>query len=349
MKNFCDRVVTARNIAVGVTAVVAVAIFARAAYADPNKVVATVGSHSITERELDEKIRPQMASLDAQLYELKRNAIQVLADDYLVEQAARKAGMSVPAYLKRELDSKGDTVTEADAKKYYDQYKDRIGRPYDQVKEQLIGALNGQKIDQRRRELVERLRKDAPVKVLLAAPRFDVAATGPSRGPANAPVTIVEFSDYQCPFCERAERSVKEVLEKYGDKVRLVYRDFPLGNHANAGGAARAARCAGEQGKYWNMHAEIFADQSKLSANDLKALAKKTGVNQSQFDKCLDSGKYQAEVQKDFQAGQNLGVDGTPTFFINGRRLVGAQPFEKFKEVIDQELADKGQPLAKAN
>ena len=349
MKNFCDRVVTARNIAVGAAAVLGVALFARVGYADPNKVVATIGSHSITERELDEKIRPQMASLDAQLYELKRNAIQVLADDYLVEQAARKADMSATAYLKRELATKGDTITEADEKKYYDQFKDRIGRPYDQVKEQLIGALNGQKKDQRRRELLERLRKDQPVKIMLAAPRFDVAAIGPSRGPANAPITIVEFSDYQCPFCERAESSVKEVLEKYGDKVRLVYRDFPLGNHANAGAAARAARCAGEQGKYWNMHAEIFADQSKLSANDLKAIAKKTGVNQSQFDKCLDSGKYQAEIQKDFQAGQNLGVDGTPTFFINGRRLVGAQPFEKFKEVIDQELADKGQPLAKAN
>ncbi|MGH8106685.1 MAG: thioredoxin domain-containing protein, partial [Arenimonas sp.] len=303
MKESCNRGAIASHLAAGIACVVALAMFVGVAHADPNKVVATVGSHSITEHELDEKIRPQMTSLDAQLYELRRSAIQVMADDYLIEQAAKKAALSAPAYLKRELDSKDDAVSEADAKKYYDQYKDRIGRPFDEIKAQLMGALNGQKMDQRRRTLVERLRKDQPVKVMLVAPRFEVAATGPSRGPANAPVTIVEFSDYQCPYCKRAESSVKEVLEKYQDKVLLVYRDYPLANHQNAGGAALAARCAGDQGKYWNMHAEIFADQSKLSANDLKALARKAGLNQNQFDKCFDSGKHQAEVQKDFQAG----------------------------------------------
>ncbi len=349
MVNLSNRIFAARRVAAGAAAILIAMLVAGAAHANPDRVVATVGTHSITERELDEKIRPQMSSLEAQVYELKKNAIQVLADDYLIEQAAKKSNLSVQDYLKRELDSKDNVVAEADARKYYDQFKDRIGRPYEQVKTQLMDGLTAQKVELRRRTLVEKLRKQAPLKVMLAAPRFEVAAIGPSRGPANAPVTIVEFSDYQCPFCRRSESSIKEVLEKYGDQVRLVYRDFPLANHANATDAARAARCAGEQGKYWDMHGQIFADQSKLSRADLKAMAKKTGVSQSQFDACLDSAKYEAEVKKDMLAGQDLGVDGTPTFFINGRRLVGAQPFERFKELIDQELAAKRQPLARAN
>jgi protein-disulfide isomerase len=349
MVNPSNRIFAARRVVAGAAAILIATLVAGAADADPNRVVATVGAHSITERELDDKIRPQMSSLEAQVYELKKNAIQVLADDYLIEQAAKKSNLSVQDYLKRELDSKDNVVAEADARKYYDEFKDRIGRPYDQVKTQIIDGLTAQKVELRRRALVEKLRKEAPLKVMLAAPRYEVAAIGPSRGPADAPVTIVEFSDYQCPFCKRSETYIKEVLEKYGDKVRLVYRDFPLGNHPNATDAARAARCAGEQGKYWDMHGEIFANQSKLSRADLKALANKTGVNQPRFDACLDSAKYEADVKKDMLAGQDLGVDGTPTFFINGRRLVGAQPFEKFKEIIDQELATKGQPLAKAN
>ncbi len=168
-------------------------------------------------------------------------------------------------------------------------------------------------------------------------------------GSKQAPVTIVEFADFQCPFCKRAEEPLKEVRAKYGDKIRLVYMDFPLQFHANAMLAAEAARCAGEQGKFWPFHDELFTDQSKIGTADLKAAAAKLGLNKDQFNTCLDQRKYEAEIHKDMAAGQSIGVSGTPAFFINGREISGAQPAGAFSEIIDEELSASGERVAKAH
>lgn len=170
--------------------------------------------------------------------------------------------------------------------------------------------------------------------------RLDVSVDDdPSIGPEDAPVTIVEFSDYQCPFCARAEPTIEQVLKEYEGKVRLVYRDFPLSFHQNAQKAAEATECADEQGKFWEYHDKLFENQDALDVNNLKQYAKDLGLDSSKFDNCLDSGKYTEEVQKDLADGQSLGVSGTPAFFINGRLVSGAQPFSAFKQVIDGELA----------
>src|SRR6266540_1918344 len=192
---------------------------------------------------------------------------------------------------------------------------------------------------QLRASYVRELRQKAGVKVLLEPLRVAVDVTGrPIRGNKDAPVTIVEFSDFQCPFCSRARPTVNKVRETYGDKVRVIFRNFPLSIHPQAQKAGEAAGCAGEQGKFWEMHDRLFANQAKLQVPDLKEHAAVLGLDPEAFRQCLDSGRHTADLQRDAEAGTGYGVSGTPSFFINGRPLVGAQPFESFAQVIDDEL-----------
>ncbi len=161
------------------------------------------------------------------------------------------------------------------------------------------------------------------------------------KGEVNAPVTIIEFSDYECPFCGRFfEQTLPELNEAYikTGKVKLIYRDFPLDIHPNAQKAAEAAECAGEQGKYYEMHDKLFENQNALDVGSLKKYAKDIGLNTDEFNKCLDSGKMSDEVSQDFIDGQSYGVTGTPTFFINGKPLLGAQPFSEFEKIIMEGL-----------
>jgi len=172
--------------------------------------------------------------------------------------------------------------------------------------------------------------------------RVSVEAIGPSLGPEAAPVTIVEFSDFQCPFCARVVATLKQVREKYGDKVRLVFRQFPLSFHPHAAKAAEASLCAHEQGKFWDMHEAMFANQQALYPEQLKAKAAELGLNAESFNQALDSGKYAGAVEADLAAGQSAGVSGTPAIFINGRFVNGAVPLEQITAIIDDELRRKG-------
>jgi protein-disulfide isomerase len=162
----------------------------------------------------------------------------------------------------------------------------------------------------------------------------------PARGPENALVTIIEFSDYQCPFCKRyVDQTLPLILDTYGDRVRYVFRDFPIArSHPQATRAAEATQCAYEQGRFWEYHDLLFQNQGRLDEASLREHAGSLGLEQSTFDQCLESGKYSQEVQDDFTDGQAYGVTGAPTFFINGRKLVGAKPFPTFQEVIEEEL-----------
>jgi len=332
-------------IATAVVITSAATVNARAVPAtDSNSVLAEVGNHKITEKEVDSKI-------ELQLYNARKAAIDQMVDDYVLQQAAAKEKLSVSDYLKREVDDKAAAeVTDATARKFYDENKDKI-RPlkeagsYDKIKDRLIAALRQRASQQTHDQLFARLRKESDAKVLLQPPRVEVTAEGhPTLGPKSAAVTIVEFGDFQCPFCRGVEDTLKTVREKYGNRVRLVYVDFPLSFHNHAMQAASAARCAGEQGKFWQYHDALYADQSKLAPADLKSTAKKVGLNTAKFDACFDKGRYDDAIKRDMALGQKLDVSGTPTFFIDGRSLVGAQPEEKFADIIDDELAP-----AKAN
>lgn len=164
----------------------------------------------------------------------------------------------------------------------------------------------------------------------------------PFRGSSEAPVVIIEFSDFECPYCGAFFRNtLPELEEKYINtgKVKFVYRDFPIPSHKNAQVAAEAAQCAGDENKYWEMHDKIFENQEAIDKKNLVDYANVLGLNMNDFNQCLDDGKYSKEVKADLNDGARIGVDGTPTFFINGKKLVGAQPFSVFEEIIEKELA----------
>ena len=174
---------------------------------------------------------------------------------------------------------------------------------------------------------------------LLEPPRVQVAATGFAKGPKNAPITIIEFADFECGFCSKIGMTTKKLLEKYPQKIRLVYRDFPLNFHPNAEGAAIAARCAGAQGKFWEMHDLLFANQQNLNPEQYMKLATDLKLDMTKFEACSKDPQQQQAVQADLVAGSKVGVSGTPAFFINGIAMSGAQPLERFIEVIEKELA----------
>jgi protein-disulfide isomerase len=300
----------------------------------PDTVLATVGNYHVTQGEVDRKVA-------VQLYDLRKQALDQIIDNYLVQQAAKKAGLKPAEYLDRQIPH----VTDHEAEQYYTQHKAQLDaqagvHSFDQIKPRLIAALQHQRDQQGQDQLIQKLRAENHVSVLMEAPRVSIAsADHPSKGAASAPVTIVEFGDFQCPFCRAAENSLEEVRQKYGDQIRLVYMDFPLSFHSHAMDAARAGRCAADQDKFWPLHDALFLDQKKLEPNDLKQTAAKLGLDSNKFNSCLASDKHDASIRKDIAEGNKLGVTGTPTFFINGRELMGAQPPAKFNEVIDEELA----------
>jgi protein-disulfide isomerase len=287
----------------------------------------------------------QLAKLDHQRRAVLEGGLDGLIDQKVLEAEAASRGMSVERLEKTEIADKAGQVSDAEAEAFYKANKARLppNRSEQQILPQIKTYLENQKKEQLRENLLSTLRAKYHPKILLEPERTQVSEAGaPAKGPKNAPVTIIEFSDFQCPFCARVEPALQEMLKTYGDKVRLVYRQFPLGFHANAQKAGEASLCANDQGKFWEMHDAIFADQHALGVDKLKATAARLGLNTDQFDKCLDSGKYKAQVQKDVADGVAAGVQGTPTLFINGRVISGAVPFSEIKRVIDDELKRKG-------
>ena len=315
-------------------------LFAGAARAA--ETVATVGSRSITLSEVEQRIRPKLVEVENQRFEALSEGLDAIIDEELIAQEAKSRGITPAELMKAEVDSKVKDPTDEEAKALYEQHKDEIQGTYEQVAPQIKEYLKRQQGSQVRDAFIESLRKKYNVKVTLEPPKVQVDAGGrPVQGNKNAPVAIISWSDYECPFCKRAEPTVEKVLKDYGDKVSFVHRDFPLDFHQHAEKAAEAARCAEKQGKFWAYHTKLFAS-ADLSEEQLKAIAKEVGLDQAAFDKCLASGEFKEAIQKDVQAGAAAGVNGTPAFFINGRMLSGAQPYEKFKEVIDAELARLG-------
>jgi protein-disulfide isomerase len=208
------------------------------------------------------------------------------------------------------------------------------------VREPIRNFLAQQRAQAARQAFLDSLKAKVPVRMTLEPPREKVSDAGrPSRGPAQATVEVIEFSDFQCPYCLRAHPIVAQVLQTYGDRIRFVYRNFPLPNHPDARPAAEAGDCAAEQGKFWPYYDRLFDHQDQLSVPDLKQHAAVLGLDAARFTACVDSRKYKNEVDADIAAGNDVGVTGTPAFFINGRPLDGAQPFEAFKAIIDEELA----------
>jgi protein-disulfide isomerase len=313
--------------------------------AEGAKPAATVGGKTITIAELDRRIKDQLFEQaseggdKAKLYELRSEAIESLIEDDLLDAEAKARGMTRDALLAAE-EAKAKPVEQAEIQAFYERLKPRLGETkLEAIADQIRQRLEGQRHAEARQAFVKGLRDKAQVSVLLEPPRIAVAAEGPSRGPAGAPVTVVEFSDYQCPFCKRAEPTVEEIARRYPEQVRIVFRHFPLDNiHPLARGASEAAACADDQGRFWEFHTELFAISPKLEKDALRKTAEKAKLDLAAFDQCVGERRHQARIEADVAAGREAGVNGTPAFFVNGIPLSGAQPVEKFVEVIEKEL-----------
>jgi protein-disulfide isomerase len=309
------------------------------------EVLADVDGVPITKEEIEKALAVQLSKLEEQIYTLKQRRLDAMIVERLIAKEAAKRGVSETALLDAEVTSKVGLVTEQEVDAFY-QANNVVKDDDTTRREQVRSRLQGQKLAAQREAFVKALRSQAKVAVYLTPPpvqRIQVNVDGaPLVGASVAPVTIVEFSDFHCPFCQRAEDTIAQILSRYGDRVRLIWRDYPIDNlHPQARKAHEAARCASDQGKFWPYHKALFAGPPK-QPDQLPAVAQETGLDMASFTACVASGKHQAAVQKDVEEGKRLEVTGTPTFFINGRVLTGAQPLEAFVRVIDDELARSG-------
>src|SRR6202035_2546559 len=267
----------------------------------------------------------------------------------MVEAEAKAKGVTKEVLLADA--TKAADVTDADVDKFYDENKAQI--PPTMTKEQVTPRIKGYLAQQRqgeaRQKFFSALEAKYKAEYKIEPIRVSVESAGfPAMGPANAPVTIVEFSDFQCPFCSRLKPTMEQVRAKYGDKVRIVFRQYPLPMHQNASKAAEAALCANDQGKFWEMHNAMFDDQQGLAVDALKAKAAKLGLNAGTFNTCLDTSKHADQVRADIAAGSTAGVSGTPAMFVNGRFISGAVPLDDISKVVDDELKHSGEPKAAA-
>jgi protein-disulfide isomerase len=315
----------------------------------PGEIIATVGGVSITLEQVDAKALQEPAEnfgslkLSQALYEARRAAADEMIGNVLLDQEAKRRGIDRTALVEQEITSNAAPVTEADVAAWYQSNPQRLqGATLDQVRAPIKALLTQERIQNVREAYLNTLKAKTAVRVMLEPPRATVqAGTSPAKGPANAPIELIEFADFQCPYCLAASPTVKRVLDTYGDRIHFVYRNFPLQNHPDARPAAEAAQCANEQGQFWAYHDRLFGVPGKLSDADLKKTAADLGLDAARFNACVDAHQYKSVVDADAQAGAAAGVSGTPAFFVNGRLLSGAQPFDAFKRVIDEELALK--------
>jgi len=303
--------------------------------------VARVGGRPIYEEDLMPLIGGQLLQLKNQEYELKSKALDNVVNQRLLQQEARGSGVSVDALLEQAVDRSLPRPSANEIEAYYLARKDRLNQPFQEVKAQLEQSLLEARRQQARQSYIDGLRQKADITILLNPPKVEVQPD-PARllGTVDAPVTIVEFADFECPYCQEVEQSLQKVMEKYKGKVRLGFRDFPLRQiHPGAQLAAEAARCAGEQGRYWEYHDVLYTNQAKLDQGSLREYARTVNLDLARFEACLTSGKFLGPVEGDLQAGAKLGVSATPTFYINGSILVGVQPLSAFGKIIEAEIA----------
>jgi protein-disulfide isomerase len=302
--------------------------------------VAMVNGQTITEKELEDQLGTALIIKKQEEYALRREALNDLIFQKLQEAQAKKEGVtSEELYKKKVLDAVADP-TEEQINNFYTQNKARMTAKEEDAKKQIKDYLKNQAAAEKdqayRKELVEA----AKVEIKLQPPRLTLAkGDAPVKGPAGAPIVIIEYTDFQCPYCSRVQETITKVFETYKDKVSLVFKDFPLDFHKDSKGAHQSAYCAAAQGKFWEMHDVLFKNQRQLTTDDLKKYATDLSLDMTKFNACLEAKPDDKKIQSNIEEGQSLGVTGTPCFFINGRALKGAVPFDNFKQLIDEELA----------
>jgi protein-disulfide isomerase len=316
---------------------------------DSTQVLARIGTNEVTAVQLKseddaglQNAQAKLLSARFDLYMAQRNALNRAIDTALLTDQARKEHLSVAELLQRHVTSQIKEPSEETVQIYY--MGAQRPEPYESVKDKVrlyIRQLEEKKL---KADYLGKLRSAATPQVLLEPPHLNVGpGDSPLGGTPGAPVTLVEFADYQCPYCRKTEPDLKRLREEFKGQINYAFRDFPLPMHPSAEKAAEAARCAGKQGKFWEMHDRLFVgDAESLTMPRLKAAAQELKLNSQEFDHCLDSGETEAAVQLDLNNGKQIGLSGTPSFFINGFFLSGAIPHDLLHEVIARQLHLKG-------
>jgi predicted DsbA family dithiol-disulfide isomerase len=313
------------------------------AQAAQEEAVAIVDGVPVSRQELEAAVAAQIAKLDEQAYGIRRDQLEELITTRILTAEAKRRGTSLEALVADEVTKKVPAVTEADLDTFIAANRERMPADPAAIRGQIRGYLEEQRTTARRSAFVDELRGKSKVEVLLKPPpifRASIDIDGaPIRGPKVAPVTIVEYSDFHCPYCRRVQPTLLQLLAKYPTQVRLIYKHLPLDNlHPQARKFAEASWCAGEQNRFWQFHDAVYAEANPMGVA-LSALAGKSGLDVAQFESCVASGKAASIVQAQANEGARHGVNGTPGFFINGRPLSGAVPYETFVRFIDEELA----------
>jgi protein-disulfide isomerase len=309
-----------------------------------NTVVGRVLGKTITVADLDREIAQELCGAQLEyrqkLHGLRGAALERLVNIPLLEAEAKRRGLPDTQALMQAVAKDVPEPTEAAVRAFYEEKKANMqGRSFEEVRDPIEEHLQEQAAEAHATAFVKQLRVTAKATADLPPIRIQVQAIGASRGSAKAPITIVEFADYQCPYCARGASTVTALLKRFPGQIRHVFRDYPLGFHDRAVPAALAARCAGVQGKYWEMHDALFANVEALDEAALEARAKALKLDVKAFNACRVLEEHAQAVGTDFLAGQKAGVNGTPAYFVNGVLLTGAQPEEAFLQVIEPELA----------
>lgn len=318
-------------------------------------VVAQVGGTPITEEQLEKQSAPELEKARAGVlharyenYNVQRAAAEKAIDQELLAQQAKAEDVSVDELLKRHVDSKIKEPSEEVLRFYF--LNINTDQTYEALRPKIIERIHTVQEKKYKEEYLKALRAKKSIVITLDPPHEEVTVGDtPVLGSADAGVTIVEFADYQCPYCRAVEPTMNQLREQYKDKIRYSFRDFPLPMHPYAQKAAEASRCAGEQGQYWPYHDRIFTgDAESLSDAHLRSTAADLKLDTAKFGKCLDSNQEQAAVAKDLEVGKSLGISGTPSFFINGYFVSGTVSYDEFRELVDQQLARRTKSVSDA-
>ncbi len=309
----------------------------------PVEVLATVDGRAITASAMEEKLKPLIYDFRMEIYEAQVENLNKIIYNRLILDEARKRNIGPEEIIRVEINDKFHYPTEDDIRKFYDTNK--IVVPYAQARSEIMRYLEAQEQERLESELDKKLRSVFEVKILLAEPKAPIqnisTANAPGKGSVNAPVTVVMFTDFQCPACSRTHPILTDILKKYGDKIRFVVRDFPLDDlHPQARKSAEAAAAANAQGKFFEYIELLYKNQNALDVVSLKKYASQTGLDRVKFDADLTSGKFAAEIQKDYEDGILYGIKSTPTIFVNGVKVRSLEP-TAIQNAIERAFAEK--------
>jgi len=300
--------------------------------------VAEIDGSKFTLADVERKRSSDLFQARNTLYEAQRKAVQEFIDEHLLEKQASKEKVTVAELLERHVNSKLAADPPDEALRVYYEGLD-TAESFEAVKDKILGHLRQRRIAKAKTAYLQSLRAQAEIKMQLAPPKAEVSLKDtPVRGPADAPVVVVEFADYECPYCQQIQPALDRLEADYKGKIAFAYKDVPLPMHAKAQKAAEAAHCAAEQGKYWEYHDLILASK-KLDLPSLKDQARELKLNGTDFDQCLESGQKAAIVSAHLNEAQALGLQGTPSLFINGRFFSGLLSYEQMRDAVEEELS----------